>query len=185
MVSIIGEKKFDFWPILLIHWLIIFFSYDDHRSRSNWCFLPSIDYRYWSNRCFFDHRCPTMFLTYWTSRGESRLCGAPHHGPEACPTQVSCLWTYPRRYVKPCCRVFSYLSARIKPFLWSCVELLSERYHVRAPRIHILHHTYMFKNCYRDLSHFPWLSFKEPRQNGVSYFLTKRYPSIVNFFSGI
>ncbi len=44
-------KKFDFWPILSIHRLKIIFSYDNHRS--NRCFLPSVDYRYRSNRCFF------------------------------------------------------------------------------------------------------------------------------------
>ncbi len=61
MVSIIGEKKFDFWPIVSIHRLKIFSSSDDHRFSG--CFLPSIDYRYRSNRCFFDHRCPTMIKT--------------------------------------------------------------------------------------------------------------------------
>jgi hypothetical protein len=58
MVVIIGEKIFDRLYRSIGLW---FFSYDDHRS--NRCFLPSIDYRYRSNRYFFYHRCPTMALT--------------------------------------------------------------------------------------------------------------------------
>ncbi len=53
-------------------------------------FLPSIDYRYRSNRCFFDHRCPTMsilmafgwhyfreLLNWWHSPFKRAGCGEP------------------------------------------------------------------------------------------------------------
>ncbi len=61
-----SEKK-NFSSIKSNHRLKIFFSSKDHRS--NQCFLQLIDYRYRSSRCFFRHRCPSMYICFDVESG--------------------------------------------------------------------------------------------------------------------